>query len=72
MHISHYYLCIEFESDRLLALLPFQTVNSAMCDRTTKVMYACPHVVKATQIYISEVTAATGGTNWSFEMDFLD
>ena len=43
-----------------------------MCDRTTKVMYACPHVVKATQIYISEVTAATGGTNWSFEMDFLD
>ncbi len=56
----------------MCVLLPFQTVNSAMCDRTTKVMYACPHVVKATQIYISEVTAATGGTNWSFEMDFLD
>jgi len=48
------------------------TVNSAMCDRATKVMYGCPHVIKATQIYVSEVTAATGGTNWSFEMDFLD
>ena len=50
----------------------FQTVNSAMCEHTARVMYACPHVVKASQIFVSEVTAATGGTNWSFGIDFLD
>jgi hypothetical protein len=46
-------------------------VNSALCDADSRVMYACAHVVKATQIGASDSSAAAGVANWNFAMDSL-
>ena len=46
-------------------------VNSALCDADSLVMYACAHVVKATQISATEDSLVTGWATWSFSMDAL-
>lgn len=43
------------------------TINSSMTDPEGKVMYASPHVVKATSLEVNEVGVKT----WMFEMDNL-
>lgn len=45
------------------------TLNSAMCDIDATVMYAAPHVVKATQVF-TDVNKNV--VNWSFAIDSLD
>ena len=46
-------------------------VNSALCDADSKVMYACPHVIKATQTAGSESGALAGAVSWHFDIDAL-
>lgn len=56
------------------------TLNSAMCDRTRQVMYACPHVIKCAQIFNASEGAMTSSPKlsqttkacWEFSMDFLE
>jgi hypothetical protein len=43
------------------------TVNSSMTDPDGKVLYAAPHVIKATSLQVNEVGVKT----WMFEMDNL-
>lgn len=44
-------------------------VNSALCDADARVMYACPHVVRATQF--SEGVNVKGSASWNFAIDAL-
>lgn len=48
-------------------------VNSALCDADCRVMYACPHVVKATQLAPTEdcIGGAAGSASWNFAIDSL-
>jgi Icc-related predicted phosphoesterase len=46
-------------------------VNSALCDADSRVMYACAHVVRATQIGSSDSSAMAGAASWNFAMDSL-
>mmetsp|Transcript_6957 Transcript_6957/g.11610 ORF Transcript_6957/g.11610 Transcript_6957/m.11610 type:complete len:426 (+) Transcript_6957:85-1362(+) len=48
-------------------------VNSALCDPEFKVMYACAHVVKGTQITAAEDSSVIGKGNahWHFDIDSL-
>jgi len=47
-------------------------VNSALCDPDSKVMYACAHVVKATQTASTEVAVPiAGAVSWHFDIDSL-
>jgi hypothetical protein len=48
-------------------------VNSALCDPDARVLYACPHVIKATQISPMEDCAggAMGSASWNFAIDSL-
>jgi hypothetical protein len=46
-------------------------VNSALCDPESKVMYACAHVIKATQISGADFVFVAGTTNWNFDIDSL-
>lgn len=47
-------------------------VNSALCDADSKVMYACAHVIKATQTASTEVAVPiAGAVSWHFDIDSL-
>jgi len=47
-------------------------VNSALCDPDCRVMYACPHVIKATQISATDEAAGlSSAAAWSFSIDSL-
>lgn len=46
-------------------------VNSALCDADSRVMYACPHVVRATQIASAEGINFKGSASWNFAIDAL-
>jgi hypothetical protein len=46
--------------------------NSAQCDAEFQVMYACPHVVKASQLTGTDATMTSNATaNWNFQLDSL-
>ena len=45
-------------------------VNSALCDPDARVLYACPHVVKATQLS-GEGVFQSSSANWTFDIDSL-
>lgn len=46
-------------------------VNSALCDADSRVMYACPHVVRATQFAPTEGVTVKGSASWVFAIDSL-
>ena len=53
------------------------TLNSSMCEKTRTVMYSSPQVIKATQMYQSEISVngdgdGSVGTLWDFAIDFLE
>lgn len=45
------------------------TLNSAMCDKSRKIMYACPQVIKSIQISNSNQVA--NNSSWDFNIDSL-
>jgi hypothetical protein len=57
------------------------TLNSALCDRSRRVLYTCPHVVKCTQIFnpsdcppcaaVSPKQSSSSSTAWEFALDAL-
>lgn len=55
-------------------LLPFGnsplSVNSCMTDKNDGVMYACPHVIKATSV--SDNALSSAPPSWVFQIDTLD
>lgn len=46
------------------------TINSSMVDKDITVLYACPHVIKATQTMTD--SSNKSALNWSFALDTLD